>query len=325
MKFFRISLLAIVVYLGASCRLTSAQDENPGLASDLVINNAVLKIVEERNIPARTSGIIRQNGIREGVLVKKGELVMEIDNAQTSIEIRKSQKELEMAKLEAASRVDLEYAKRSIEVADAELKRAIRSNERRPGVVPQTELDQLSLVVKKSFAEKEKTEFQMEMRAMSKEVREIELQLDQLKNEHHQIRSPLNGMIVEVYRREGEWVETSESIARVVRLDRLKSEVKIPVGVAVNDLIGAAATFYPKLVKPGDDQSYSGEVVFIYPEANPISSEVRVWVEIDNRGLNLIPGITGRLEIFPDTRHANVKQVPLVKEVPLVNPGTTNQ
>ncbi len=182
-------------------------------ADRILIDNAVLKIVEERDIPARTSGPILRSEIREGVLVQSGQLVMEIDNEQTQVELKKSRKELEMAKLEAASRVDLEYSKRTIEVAEAELGRAIRSNQRRPGVVPQSELDQLSLVVKKSLAEKEKTEFQIEMRAMSRDIQEIELELNRLKNDFHQIKSPLNGMIVEVHRREGEWVEASESIA----------------------------------------------------------------------------------------------------------------
>ena len=267
-------------------------------ADRLVIEKSVLKIVEERNVPARTSGIISRSAIREGVLVKAGQLVMEIDSAQSEMELKKSRKEVEMANLEADSRVDLEYAKRTIEVAEAELGRAVRSNQRRPGVVPQSELDQLSLVVKKSQAEKEKTEFQIEMRAMSRDIKEIELELNRLKNEFHRVNSPIRGMIVEIYRREGEWVETSESIARVVRLDKLRTEVKVPAAQALDNLLGSTARFYPSLKTASQQDGYQGKVVFVYPEANPISSEVRVWIEIENQDLKLIPGLTGKLEIL---------------------------
>lgn len=262
-------------------------------------NNAVLQIVEERNIPARTSGIIQSCSIREGDLVKADQTVMQIDNSEAEGQIRKTEKELEMARLDAASTVDLEYARRSIEVAQAELGRAVRSNQRRPGVVAQSELDQLNLLVKKSIAERDKIEFQMQMRGMNRDVRQIELELDRLHNEFHQIKSPMVGMVVEVHRRQGEWVEKSESVARLVRLDKLKSEIKLPAELALRDLVGSPATFYPKLDLGEEETPFPGTVTFIYPEANPISSEVRVWVEIENTNLKLIPGLTGRVVIQP--------------------------
>lgn len=266
-------------------------------AKSISVENAVLKIVEERNIPARVSGIILKSLIREGSIVELNQPLMKIDDAETRTGIKKSAKEVDMATLEAASRVELEYSERSIEVAEAELIRAQRSNQRRPGVIAQSEMDQLSLVVNRALAEKQKTEFQIEMRAMSRDVQQFELEMDQLKLAFHQIKAPLKGMIVEIFRREGEWVQVSESVARVVRLDILRTEVKLPAEKALDRLLGSVATFYPQLQTGDVQETYPGKVVFIFPEANPISSEVRVWVEIENSDLKLIPGLTGRLEI----------------------------
>lgn len=300
--------IALTAFITAAVTNCFAQEDTPG--TSIVVDNAVLKVVEERSIPARTSGIVQQNSIREGTLVEIDQPVMQIDNSEMLIQLEKTKKELEMAKHEAASRVDLEFAKRSIEVTQAELGRALRSNQRRPGVVPQSELDQLSLEVKKSIAEKEKTEFQMQMREMTREVRQVELELENLHNDFHQIKSPIKGMIVEVKRHEGEWVEASESVARVIRLDKLRAEVKLPAEKALKNLVGSTATFYPKLDGAMTKKAYTGKVVFIYPEANPISSEVRVWVEIENSNLKLIPGLTGRLEIQPDPDHKVVNREP---------------
>ena len=285
-------LIAICLLTGGFSTVLAQQPDRP-----LVVEKAVLKIVEQRDIPARTSGIIAESLIREGSLVTADQLVMQIDNAETVQELKKTEKELEMAKLDAASRVDLEYAERSIEVAQAELNRALRSNKRQPGVVARSELDQLSLIVNKTMAEKKKTEFQMQMRGMNRDISQIELGLVRLKNEHHEIQAPTDGVIVEVYRREGEWVEKSTPVARLVRLDKLKTEVKLPATQALHRLENATATFFPALDLNLPQESYSGKVTFVYPEANPISSEVRVWVEIDNANLKLIPGLTGRLEI----------------------------
>lgn len=294
---FRIAPIYLIVTMLLVGKTGPASAQQPPAAKPLVVQNAVLKIVEQRDIPARTSGIIEESLIREGSLVVADQLVMKIDNDETQRELEKTVKELEMAKLDAESRVDLEYAERSIEVAQAELDRALRSNQRRPGVVARSELDQLSLVVNKTIAEKQKTEFQIKMRVMNRDISQIELELVRLRNEFHEIQAPTDGVIVEVYRRKGEWVEKSAPVARLVRLDKLKTEVKLPAAKALHRLENAAATFYPTLDLALPQESYPGRVTFVYPEANPISSEVRVWVEIENTNLKLIPGLTGRLEI----------------------------
>jgi multidrug efflux pump subunit AcrA (membrane-fusion protein) len=284
---------------GSDARPSAVESLTSG---EIIVDNAVLKIVEERNVPARTKGVIKKSNIREGSVVTAGELLMAIDETQQLIELKKSRQELEMATLEADSRVDLIYVERSIEVAQAELERAQRSNQRRPGVVAQSELDQLGLVVSRSIAEKEKTEFQIEMRGMMKQIREAAVELNQHQLQLCQIPAPMSGMIVDVFRREGEWVDASEPVARVVRLDLLRAEIKLPAQIALGDLVGASATFFPRLANSSLQKSYPGKVVFVYPEANPISADVRVWIEIENQDLKLMPGLLGRIEVTPLAR-----------------------
>ena len=201
-----------------------------------------------------------------------------------------------MAREEAASTVDVEYASRTIEVAQAELGRAVRANQRSPGAVPESEIDQLGLVVEKSAAEKEKIQFQTTLRRMVTQIRETELAMGRQKNVDHKITSPIEGMVVEVLKQQGEWVQASEPVARVVRLDKLKTEVKIPASIALHGLVGQPAVYIPKLPSL-KSKRYPAKIIFVYPEANPVSASVRVWVEIDNLDLDLIAGLTGRLEI----------------------------
>jgi multidrug efflux pump subunit AcrA (membrane-fusion protein) len=271
----------------------------PPSSRRVVAENAVLKIVEIRDVAAETSGIINQALIQEGSLVTADQMIMEIDSTQAAIEKKKAEKELEIARVEAESRVDLKFIERSIEVHQSELSRAIRSNQRRPGVVPQSELDQLALVVNRALAEKEQAEFNIRLRGLTQDVKQVELEMSALKQSQCQIQSPMDGMIVEVLKRKGEWVAISEPVAKVIRLDVLRTEIKVPATDALQDLLGAEAKFYPKLQSDGVQESYAGKVVFIYPEANPISAEVRVWVEIENPEFKLIPGLTGRVKIDP--------------------------
>lgn len=296
-----IGLLTIcAIQILALAGFTLAQEpklEESASPQQVVAENSVLKIVEIRNIAAETSGIINQTLIQEGSRVTADQMIMEIDSAQAMIENKKAEKELEIAKVEADSRVDLKFIQRSIDVHQSEFSRAVRSNQRRPGVVAQSELDQLALVVNRAQAEKEQAEFNIRLRGLTRDVKQVQLELSALKQAQCQIKSPMAGMIVEVLKRKGEWVAASEAVAKVIRLDVLRTEIKVPVADALQDLMGASAKFYPKLKSGGVQDFYTGKVVFIYPEANPISGEVRVWVEIQNPEFKLIPGLTGRVEI----------------------------
>ena len=76
-----LSFLIVTGLLVCSSLPVLAQESEA--AKPLVVENAVLKIVEQRDIPARTSGIIEESFIREGSLVAADQLVMKIDNAET--------------------------------------------------------------------------------------------------------------------------------------------------------------------------------------------------------------------------------------------------
>ena len=261
-----------------------------------VAKDAVLQTVEERRVPSLISGVISKSHVQEGTLLKTDQAVMEIDAAMAFLNLSKLEKERDMTIKEASTTVELEYVKRSIQVAKAELGRALRSNESQPGAITRSEIDQLTMMVERAIAEQRKTEFQIQLKKMLIEVKNVEVSIGQKKIEDHHINSPVAGMVVEIFKKEGEWVEASESVAKIARLDKLKTEIKMPAAIALENLVGSPAIFTPNL-ETLDSKQYSAKVIFVHPSANPVNASVRVWVEVENEDLDLIPGLTGRLEI----------------------------
>lgn len=259
-------------------------------------DNVVLTIMEQRNIPCRVPGIVLSSEIEEGTLLKPGSPVMAIDDRKSVLDVNRLTQELNKTMKEASSRVELEYQKKSIEVAQAELNRALISNQRQQGSVAQSEIDQLNLQVQKAVAEKDKIEFQIELKNMTTKIRQAELAIGKQKVADHKIDSPIAGMVEEVMKRPGEWVEMSEPVCRIVRLDKLRAEVLIPADIAMNGLAGSQGFFTPKL-KSLKGQTYPAKVTFVAPKAVPLSAKVKVWIEIDNSELKLVPGLTGSLTI----------------------------
>ena len=270
----------------------------------VVIKDAILKVIESRDVPSKVSGVILQSEIQEGTLVKVGQRLMNIDDQMAQLNLQRLIKEQAIAAEEAATTVEIEYMKRSIQVAQGELSRALQSNQRLPGAVPMSEVEQLSLLAERAVAEKDKTAFEMGIKHQQAAIRELEVKIGKQQIVDHQIDSPLTGKVVELYKRKGEWVDASQPVARVIQLNKLKTEIKVPASIALNQLEGTKAVFTPKLDSL-DGKTFSGRVIFVTPEANPVNSTIRVWVEIENTELQLVPGLLGTVELQISERQNN--------------------
>lgn len=267
------------------------------------VDKAILQVDEQRLLPARVSSSVVSSSVQEGTFVSEGQTVMELDNTRVSLGLAKLRQELAVAEKQASSRVELEFMEKSVAVARAELQRAQESNRKLPGLVSESELDRLELMVDRAEAERNKTSFTMEINEMLLQVKRAEIA--ELENElnSHRVVAPMAGMVIEVFKRPGEWATLSESMARVVRLDLLKSEIKLPLTVARAELIDQPVMFTPD-PRLGHDHVYRGVVRFVHPETNPVDALARVWVEIVNDDLVLRPGMSGVLApgSSPDSR-----------------------
>ena len=189
----------------------------------VVIKDAILKIIESRDVPSKASGVILRSEIQEGSLVKAGQRLMDIDDQMAQLKLQRLIKEQAIAAEEAATTVEIEYMKRSIQVAQGELARALQSNQRLPGAVPMSEVEQLTLLADRAVAEKDKTTFDMSIKHRQAAVREVEVKIGKQEVVDHQINSPITGKVVELYKRKGEWVDASQPVARVIQLNKLKT------------------------------------------------------------------------------------------------------
>ena len=83
---------------------------------------------------------------------------------------------------------------------------------------------------------------------------------------------------------------------RIIRLNKLRAEAFISSKNIPHDLVGRPVTLLADL--PDKPQSkFTGKLVFVNPEIDPVNAQVRVWAEIDNTEMILRPGQTGSLII----------------------------
>jgi macrolide-specific efflux system membrane fusion protein len=102
-------------------------------------------------------------------------------------------------------------------------------------------------------------------------------------------------VIVQVYVRKGEWVKPGQQALRIVNVDRLKAEGFIAAEQAAADLVGKTVTL--SLEQGSQRTAFDGTIVFVSPEVDPITGQVRVWAEIDNRDGRLRPGQPAKMVV----------------------------
>lgn len=266
-----------------------ARADEPAAPLSLQVESVVLRLLEEAEVPAQEAGVVTELAVREGQRVKKGDLVAQIDDQVARLAADAAQSQYDIARAKAANDVRLRFSKKALEVAQAELRRSTESIERFAKSVSQSQLDVERLTVEKNQLEAEQAHHEHQVALLELKAQTHELTAARALVERRKIVAPFDGVVVQIYVRRGEWVEPGQQSVRIVNVDRLRAEGFLPAAKVTPDLPGQPVTL--RLIEAATaTASAAGTIVFVSPEVDPITGQVRVWAEIDNRDGRLRPG-----------------------------------
>jgi macrolide-specific efflux system membrane fusion protein len=251
------------------------------------VESVVLRLVEEAEVPAQESGVVMDVKVREGQRVKSGELLTQIDDQVPRLAADAALAQYDIARANATNDVRIRFTKKSLEVSEAELQRSTESIERFAKSVSQSQIDVEELTVQKNRLEAEQAEQEQQIAILEMKAKENELTAARAEVTRRRITAPFDGLIVQVYVRKGEWVKPGQQALRIVNVDRLRAEGFVPSGSTAN-LVGQSVKL--TIESNGKPTEFEGKIVFVSPEVDPITGQVRVWAEIDNRDGRLRPG-----------------------------------
>jgi len=267
-----------------------------GRADEIEVQAAVVNLIDEVRVPAREAGAITRIEAREGTRVKAGELLVQFDDADAALEVSRAQIALDNAVEAAANDVEVRKAQQRLKVTELDLKNAEDANNELAKVVSDSQMQKLRIEVESARLGIEKATRDLAAAQRAVIAARNDLQIARRAVERRRILAPSDGIVVEIRRRAGEWVQLGESVIRVVKDDRLRVEGF----VHVNDLRGVRAGLDADLETslPGARPArFPGKVTFVSPEANPINGQVRVWAEFENKEARLRAGVAARLVI----------------------------
>lgn len=268
---------------------------SPG-GESIRIDSVLLQLIEQVDVPARDPGVIQKLAAGEGGLVAANDPLVQLEDAEARQELERAQLEWEIAEEEAKNDVDVRFAKKSLEVAEAELRRAQDSVDEYPKSISQTELDHLRLTMERARLSIEQAEHELRLAALTARLKRNALRTTEQRLARLTIRAPINGLVAQVYRRPGEWVESGQPVIRILRIDRLRAEGFLSASLLGEAAQGAAVELIVDL-QAGQTKSFPGKLVYVSPEMDPVNGQVRVWAEVENPQMQMKPGQRGALVI----------------------------
>lgn len=251
--------------------------------SDMTDDAGYITLIVDIKVPAQEAGVLTELKVKEGDIVKLGDVLARIDDEQALMAVEVGESKLAAAERKASNDVNIEYAKAAKAVAYAEILQADEANAKVPNTVTNAEYRRLLLAHKQAELQIEQATHDYVVSKYEVDVQRTELKAAQLGVRRRVIKAPSSGIVLERFRQQGEWVKPDEQLLQLARLDvvRLKFKLdarKVPMSGVRGRNVEVTAPLLP-------GKSFHGKITFVDPVLIS-GTKYQVWVEIQNEQEN---------------------------------------
>jgi membrane fusion protein (multidrug efflux system) len=230
-----------------------------------------LKTLEDVTISSKKSGIINQILVKEGDRVKKGQILVQLDDVDARLQVERAEAGLKQAV--AAVETNRNIVPRYQKLYESQ-------------VIPQQTLDELILRLKVDEAKLD--------------LAKAELNLARQNLLDHRIVSPIEGVVDLKIASLGEHVNVApkDEILKIVQIDPLELEFYVPENWAGRIHLGSKIQF---TLKAFSGEKFAATLQFISPTADPATRNVKVKAEVPNPHYRLKPGFFAEVTVQTGT------------------------
>ncbi len=276
----RVFTIVMLASLGsvAFCRAAIAQH-----AGGIEVQECVTQFAEIVDVPALDTGLVAELHVKANQFVEVGAPVLRLSDETLTIRRQAAQLRLDSAKKEAESTIEMDFAKTALDEATYELDLNLDILKEKGGTISRERVRQLRLSVQRGQLEVSRAIKRREQAsiAVKLQLSEISILDDQLRRMH--ANSPLSGIVLDVTKSRGEWVEKGQSVATIGRIDRLHVHAFIrSKQVSPSDVAGMPVTVFWTNPKTNTERSLPGEIISVDPQRLP-GSRLRIHAEIVNQ------------------------------------------
>lgn len=227
------------------------------------VNSAFTEPYRVIELAAAAPGRIDSIHIRRGTLVRKGELLAELEASSLQALRKIADQKANSTARRDAMRVEHQQKLHRLQ--------ALQAISREGGGTPEEILD----------AESDAKIAELNVQAADEELQRARLEVEEIDTriEQHRVRAKMDGIIIDVHCEEGEYVSSVEpKVATLVDVSRLRVSFFVPTETALSHRVGTQV----KVGFAKNDHIANAEVEYVGPLTHSDSGRVRVDVLLDN-------------------------------------------
>jgi multidrug efflux pump subunit AcrA (membrane-fusion protein) len=275
--------IVILLLLSTVAIGQEAPTRYPATVVDPVLEKCTVKVKEELFLPAKDAGHLVNLGVELGDIVKQNDILAQIDDSEAVAAQKVAEAQWHVAELNAGegSKIQIEFAQDAANLAENEYRKLQQVARER--AVTEWDLERAKLewvksqaqvkvrVLEKSLAEHEITAKGAELEAANKAV------------ERRQLKAPFDGIVVERFRRQGEWVQAGEPILRLMNFQTMVVSGKVSSDLyRRQDVAGKQVTVEVQLAR-GERLEFPGKITYVSPITDSLNQEFAVEAEVANQ------------------------------------------
>src|SRR5687768_6266288 len=264
---------------------------------------------QQTDVAPQTAGKVVAVGVEIGSPVKRGQMLVRLDDAELKLRVDQAQTQVEQAKAavrQAEEKIGLRSgqafdpnrvaevaaAKVTLDLAEKNLKRAetlIESGDVSRSFYDEQRArrDQLKEQYDVALAQARQNFAGVEVARTNVANAEAQLALARKNLSYANIPAPIDGYVAERTADVGEYVSPQQKVATIVRTNPLRIRIDIPEQAISEVQVGQAVSI---TTSAWPDQNFSGRVARIAPNVSATSRTLTVEAEIENSGGALKPG-----------------------------------
>jgi HlyD family secretion protein len=294
-----------------------------------LIANGKIAPAEEIQVVSKLPGKVEQVHVKEGSVVKKGDVLVSLEATDYLEQIRQAEAAIDSAQArlrdtQAGVRSQelqrlasgVEQAKAALQVAESSYNRMKALYD--SGAISQADLEKVSLELEKARTGFDQAQAQYDLAkagptansvaALQAEVKRLQAGLDLARStyENTKILAPISGIVARRSIDPGEMAQPGVPLLVLVQMNQVKVEASVPQEQINQVKVGAAVDVK---VDSLDGKTLKGTVEFVSPISDPNSSSFPIKVRVDNKDGALRAGMLAEVYL-PNQASKNELKVP---------------
>ena len=248
-----------------------------------VIQNGWVIAIWQNDVPAKEPGVITELLIEEGQMVRLDQVIAKIDERDAQMAVMVAKKKWEAAQVQADSDVSVRAAAKQRDLFNIELERKLKVNAAVRDAVSETEIRETTYRRDRAVLEIEASQHQMKVAVAEAAAAMSEAQRAKEMLANRQVKSPVEGFVTKVIRRQGTWVSPGEPVANIVQMNPLRVMVRVRYQDHPQATLNGRRAEVVVDVGNGRSEAATGVVGYTNMAIDQQSGLYEAWIEIDNR------------------------------------------